>query len=98
MSVVAAVGAYVKTTVQLAPALSVVPAHVPDFVYFAGAAGNDMLVAAAEPALETTTVCDALVWPTVTLPNAIDEGETLTEGVGLGLGLPPGTPAPCRLA
>jgi len=35
----AAVGRYVNTTVQLAPALSVAPLHVPDRLKFGGAAG-----------------------------------------------------------
>ena len=39
LSVTAAVGLYVNTTVQLAPALSVAPLHVPVLLNFAGAAG-----------------------------------------------------------
>jgi hypothetical protein len=38
-AVTAAVGLYVNTTVQVVPALSVAPLHVPDRVKFAGAAG-----------------------------------------------------------
>ncbi len=39
LAFVGAVGRYVNTTVQLAPALSVVPLHVPERLKFAGAAG-----------------------------------------------------------
>src|SRR3982750_2999480 len=66
--------------VQLAPAPSVALPHVPDFVYFAGAAGYDMSVAAAIPLLVTVMDCAALVWPTVTLPNERKLADEFTLG------------------
>ena len=80
MSAVAAVGVYVKTTVQLAPALSVALAQVPDLLNSAGAAGYDMLVAGALPTFDTVIVCGPLVLPRLTLPNESDVGEAVMFG------------------
>jgi len=74
------VGLYVNTTVQLAPAPSVAPLHVPDLLNLAGAAGYTMSVAAPVPVLDTVIVCDPLVWPTVMLPNASEDGDAETLG------------------
>ena len=80
--------------VQLAPLASVALLHVPPRLNFGGAAGYDMLVAAAVPILVMVTVRAALTCPTTTLPKASDEVDALT----LGLAPPPGRLAPWRLA
>jgi len=80
LSAVAAVGLYVKMTVQNWPGFSVALLHVPDLLNFAGAAGYDMLVAAPVPVFDTVIVCAPLVVPVATLPKASDGGVALTLG------------------
>src|SRR6185436_17745652 len=82
------VGLYVNTTVQLAPALSIAPLHVPDLLNLAGAAGYTMLVASPAPVLDTVIVCEPLAWPTVMLPNASDDGDAETFGVAVATPVP----------
>ncbi len=85
------VGEYVNVIWQLAPAASVALLQVPPLLKRGGAAGYDMLVAAAVPAFDTVIVCAGLVVPEFTEPKASDDGVAVT------LGALTETPVPSKL-